>query len=168
MIPFKVIHNDNTKVILEITPLNPIDVAMYPYLNSEYKYITISKGKSHMLTVVKTNGTNFHFWWGEGGHTLISQTLQELKRVVLDYLQSQYIWIEWTKTTLPTEISILYNSYFKKWELIADNVCWFSPTATSWEDVSHEVEKLLPNLKVSTWVKTVAQTGITIWKGVIG
>lgn len=165
---FKVVHEDKAQVVLEVNAHDPLTVAMHPYVQSSWKYIAVSKGPRHILTVVKNNGGSFSFHWGEGGHTLISENLERLRKEVVKTIEDQYIWLEWAGDETPDEINIFYNSNFRAWEMTARskhnrNACWFSK-GKSWEDVAFDVEQIFPNVKNIRWEKGIAQTGIDIWR----
>ena len=167
----KVIHNDRGQVVLEVNANDPLTVAMHPYVQSNWKYITVGKGRKHVLTVVRTDGTSFSFHWGEGGYTLISEGLEQLRKKVVETITDNYIWLDWIGDEMPDEINIFYNSNFRAWEMTARNThnrdaYWFSK-GNSWEDVAFEVEQIFPDLEKIEWRQGIAQTGIPIWRAVL-
>ena len=77
---FKLVSADEDKVVIEVLADSPLKVAMFPFVSSEYNYITITRGCKHVLTVIKKDGKTFSFHFGDGGYTLISESLEELKK----------------------------------------------------------------------------------------
>ena len=85
---FSLVENTNRQVILKVNADDLLIIAKNPYVNKEMAYITITKGSSHTLTVIKKDGSTFSFDWGIGGHTLISNNLCRLKFAALDYIKN--------------------------------------------------------------------------------
>lgn len=80
------------KVIIKVHADTPLTVAEYPFVASNYEYITVTRkgGKygSYILTVVKDDGKTFDFCWGYNGHTLISESLEMLKKAVVKFIKN--------------------------------------------------------------------------------
>jgi hypothetical protein len=88
---FNVVANDETQVVLKVTVKDNLQIALNPYIQSDYDYITVTKGPNHTLTVIKKDGTTFSFVWGVGGFTLISDNLERLRKEVVKFIESQNI-----------------------------------------------------------------------------
>lgn len=113
---FKLAKNTEEMVILEVKEKDAWTIAQYPFLSSDYKYITITKGKEHMLTITKENGTTSSFSFGESGHTCVSDNLTMLKFKALDAVFQYGILIDIKTMKKPTQVEIFYNDYFKRWQ----------------------------------------------------
>ena len=86
---FSIVQNTPEIIVLKVRPLTNFDVAMNPYLGTDYDYISVTKGENHILTVVKKDGKSFSFNWGIGGHTLISEELELLKNKVIRFIHDK-------------------------------------------------------------------------------
>ena len=113
---FKLVSADEDKVIIEVLADSPLKVAMFPFVSSEYNYITVTRGRNHILTVIKKDGKTFSFDFGDNGHTLISDSLKELKKFVLKFISDSGVLIEWNGWNI-RRVVIYYNSSYKKWQL---------------------------------------------------
>ena len=88
---FSVVSNDDLQVVLKVSVKDNLQVALNPFIQRNYDYITVTKGENHTLTVIKKDGKSFSFNWGEYGFTLISENLERLKREVVKFIKSQNI-----------------------------------------------------------------------------
>lgn len=152
---------DNNKIIIQVLADDPFKVAMFPFVSSDWKYITVTRGKNHILTVIKDDGTTFDFHWGFSGYTLISESLEMLKKNVLKFISDSDIFIEYNGGEIK-EARIFYNSNYKKWQLTLGPV-----EAIYWSDVAQSLEEMIEDCKrfvtSDAWEKTVAVTGIDVW-----
>lgn len=48
--------------------------------------IRVTKGQDHELRVYKTNDDSYAFHWGDSGFTLISERLENIRKLVCQYL----------------------------------------------------------------------------------
>ena len=153
-------HFDNEKVILRVLADNPFKVAMFPFVSSDWEYITVTRGKNHTLTVIKKDGTTFSFHWGFNGHTLIGDSLESLKKNVLKFINESNILLEYNGGKNESA-KIYYNSNYKKWQLtINDDVHYWSDTAQSLTDMIEDCERFVI---ANNWKERIAPTGITVW-----
>lgn len=163
---FKLISADEDKVILEVLADSPLKVAMFPFVSSEYNYITVTRGRDHVLTVIKKDGKTFSFDFGDSGHTLISDSLKELKKYVLKFIEDNNVLIEWNGQSI-NSVKIFYNSNYKKWQLTLEgkrkDVHYWSSTAKSSKEMIEECKRFIV---ASSWQKVIAVTGIDVWKAV--
>lgn len=113
---FEVEVNECDKVVLKVNADDALTIAMNPFVSSDMAYITVTKGKNHILTVVKKDGTTYSFHWGHNGYTLISDSLEELRKNVVKYIKSQNILLDYDGTT-PSEVYVSFNERFAQWEL---------------------------------------------------
>lgn len=153
---------DNNKIVIQVLADDPFKVAMFPFVSSDWKYITVTRGKEHILTVVKDDGTTFDFHWGFSGHTLIGESLEMLKKNVLKFIDDSDILIEYNGGEIK-EAKIYYNSNYNKWQLTlgtVDAVYWRSDIAQSLEEMIEDCKRFVIS---DTWEKTVAVTGIDVW-----
>ena len=88
---FEVFDVTRELVVLKVNANDSLTVAMHPYVQSNYDYITVTRGSDHVLTVVKKDGTTFDFHWGYSGYTLISEGLEVLRRKVVEFIKRNHI-----------------------------------------------------------------------------
>jgi hypothetical protein len=156
------------KVIIKVKPVDNLTIAMYPYINSNYDYITVDKGASKILTVIRKDGSTFSFNWGEGGYTLISKELENLKKAVVEYIEDYcHILLDWIDER-KKEAHIYFNKNYGLWQLTIEGTgrnrgYWWSDTAQSFEEMAVEV---IPYVKARGWEHYIATTGIDCWKAI--
>lgn len=163
---FEVVSNTEQQVVLKNLVKTPLEVALHPYLDSSYSYITVTKGKNHIFTVVKADGTKIDFSFGAYGHTCISNEMLELKKHVLEFISDKGILINTNTLKSPEKAIIFYDSATKKWQAKLyvngeeENYC--SKSACCKEDLIKEVqEKFNSKLNVLTYKKS--EMGIDTW-----
>lgn len=161
---FELVKCSDDYVILKVNAEDNFVIAMHPYVNATYDYITVTRGKNHLLTVVKKDGTTFSFSWGEDGYTVISESLKTLKAEVVNFIQSEcYIPIK-LKTSIYTKAKICYNNNFKSWQLTLNEDGYvFFPNCHDLEETIKIAEKFI---KVKEWKHENARTGIDVWRAI--
>lgn len=91
---FKLVADDMEKVVIKVNASDNLTIAMNPYVNATYDYITITKftnyERTNVLTIIKKDGNTFSFSWGSST-TLISQNLEILKRKVVEFCKENCI-----------------------------------------------------------------------------
>lgn len=167
--PFEVVERSDDKVILRVLAKDSLTVARHPYVSAEWDYITVTRGKEHVLTVIKNDGSKFCFSWGESGYTLISESLKKLKLAVIDYLEKEnYILLDWDDGKV-NQASICYNGNFESWQLKLEGYRYGSTIRAFARDKKiRSVEEMIEYAKhfvnAKGWEKVKAETGIDLWK----
>lgn len=157
---FKLVHVDTKQVILKVTAENNLVIAMNPYINATYDYITVTRGDNHNLTIVYKDGNTFSFHWGTRGETLISQELKMLREAVCSFIESQGILLGLT-TSKPDGARIFFNSNYGCWQLVVDvSGYYFSKTAKSIVDIQREAKHFV---NVKGWATQTSSNGTTVW-----
>lgn len=156
---FKLAHVDTKQVVLKVVTENNLVIAMNPYVNATYDYISVTRGDNHNLTIVFKDGHTYSFHWGTSGDTLVSQELQMLREAVCSFIESQGILLGLT-TNKPTKAKIVFNPNFCCWQLTVDSGHYFSRTAKSIVDIQREAKRFV---NVKGWVTQTAPTGVTVW-----
>lgn len=172
---FKFVSADEDKVIIEVVADSPLKVAMFPFVSSEYNYITVTRGRNHTLTVIYKNGKTFSFDFGDNGYTLISDSLAELKRQVLKFISDSGVLVQWNGWEV-NEVHIYYNSSHKKWQLTLEGKCESSYgyrrrcDAFYWSSDANNVDEMMEEctkfVTAKSWERYKAVTGITVWKAI--
>lgn len=87
----KIVDRNSDRVVIEVKSDDPLTTAMYPFIPGNTAYITVTLGDNHVLTVVKKNNSTFSFHWGIDGYTLVSESLEQLRREVVKFLECKGI-----------------------------------------------------------------------------
>ena len=167
--PFEIVERNSDKIILKVLAKDSLTVAKHPYVSAEWDYITVTRGKEHVLTVIKNDGSTFNFHWGESGYTLISEGLKKLKLAVIDYLEKEnYILLDWDDGKV-NQSSICYNGNFESWQLKLEGYRYGNTIRAFARDKKiRSVEEMIEYAKnfvnVKGWEKVKAETGIDLWK----
>lgn len=156
---FSIKEVTSNQIILSVKAKDPLTVARYPFLQKKFEYITLTRGKKHILTVIYEDGNTFYFDWGDGGYTLISDSLEMLKKAVCQFIEGKGILLEYTGKPVVRAV-IYYNRNFHRWQLTLDEAHYWSKTAKNVEDMKEECRQWI---QPKEWVKGIAQTGIDIW-----
>ena len=157
---FSIQEVSTDKVIIRVHADSPLTVAEFPFIKKQWQYITVTRGKKHILVVVKEDGDTFSFWWGKDGHTLISEETEMLRRAVIQFIKENDIILEYDGGKIDN-VTIYFNDNFNQWQLNLGDTHYWSKTAKSFEDMAQEVRKFVVAEK---WEKAIAQTGIDVWK----
>lgn len=83
----KIVDRNSDRVVIEVSSDDPLTTAMYPFIPGNTAYITVTLGENHVLTVIKKDNSTFSFYWGIGGYTLISESLEQLRKEVVNFLE---------------------------------------------------------------------------------
>ena len=166
---FSLVENTDEMVILKNEVKRPIDIAKNPWLSNEDEYVTITKGRNHVLTLVKTNGKTVSITFGERGYTLISDNFRRLKEKAIEAAHVFGVLLEIPTTKVPDNVCIFYNDNYKMWQAvltvngfnIRENV-WFTD-AINQNDTLELVEDCF-EIKFKELTYKRAQTGIDTWE----
>lgn len=152
------------QVIVKVNADDPLTIARHPYIDANMAYITVTRGKNHILTVIRKDGSTFSFSFGASGHTVISDNLERLKCEVLQFIADQNILIKHTGV-IPETAVIYYNDFFKAWQLQFEPgpVIHHNREVSSHEDM---IEACRPIVEAKEWKHEIAVTGIDVWRAV--
>lgn len=92
----KIVDRNSDRVVIKVNADDPLTTAMYPFIPGNTAYITVTLGDNHVLTVVKKDNSTFSFHWGLGGHTLISESLEQLRKEVVKFLKIEGIYLNYS------------------------------------------------------------------------
>ena len=156
-------------IVLKVNCNSPLEAAKNPYVDMTYDYISLTRGRDHILTVVDKQGKSWSIDFGISGHTLVDDRTTLLKNKVLDFLNENHILVEYRGEPL-REARVFYNHNYGQWQLSMDKCLnsstsisthYMSKTATSAEELIKECKCIVD---AKNWVKGTAQTGIDIWR----
>lgn len=105
---FKIVKNSKEVVLIEVIFEDDIDSMSNSGFSGKEKFIKITKGKNHTITLYNDDKKSYcSFNFGEGGYTLISKELEVLKKKVLRFLLSERIQIKKNVDTIETKLKIM-------------------------------------------------------------
>lgn len=167
--PFTLVDNTNEQVILKNEAKTSLDVARFPYVSSQCDYITVTKGKNHILTIINENGSTFDFHWGERGYSLVSEAHDLLRKKVVEFVEKECaISLDVLTIENPVKAHIFYNSNFGLWQ--GKLIYRDGETANVWDKSScneFEMAEFLTryneNFDFEHLEHGIAQTGIDVW-----
>ena len=164
---FKIEEVTSKQVIVEVSAKDPLTVARYPFLDSQMKYITVTRGDNHICTVIKEDGTTWSWEFGSRGHTLISDSVFEPQKNLLEFIKSNDIAIEYAGGS-PKSARIFYNSNYSKWQLTIDiqEGGVFFDWADSADSIETAIEAFKGFVTSDDWSPRTATTGIRVWDAV--
>ncbi len=85
----KIVENNEECVILEVVG-TPLDLIRLGCFNGDEKLLRLTKGKKHTCTVWKADGTNYSWFWGAGGHTLVSDQMAKRGRLIQECIEQDF------------------------------------------------------------------------------
>ena len=162
---FTLEETDNEVIVLKVNCNSPLEAARNPYVDMNTEYVSLTRGKDHILNIVRSDGSSWNFHFGESGHTLVDKSTELLKDKVLSYLHDRHILIDYTGEKF-RNAAIFYNDNYDKWVLRLDTVDgkgigYESNTAVSAEEMIEECKVFV---EADKWDLGKAQTGIDIWE----
>lgn len=82
----QLIENNERLIVVKHLCKSPLDVAKNPEFAMDHAYYSITKGESHVFTVVKQDGTKWSFTFGGEATTMVDASTIMLKDRVLAFL----------------------------------------------------------------------------------
>lgn len=112
---FRLAQNAEDFVVLEVAVYSPLEIALHPYLSTDWKYISVSKGVNNTLTIIDKNGKSKmyqinHFSSKDHIKDLPVQILK-LRKKVLETIFKYGILIEAPSLELPEKLQIKQTSF---------------------------------------------------------
>lgn len=112
---FRLVQNTEDLVVLEVAVHSPLEVALHPYLNTDWKYISVSKGVNNTLTIIDKDGKSKmyqinHFSSKDRIKELPVQ-ISKLRKKVLETIFKYGILIEVPSLELPEKLQIKQTSF---------------------------------------------------------
>lgn len=112
---FRLVQNTEDLVVLEVAVHSPLEVALHPYLNTDWKYISVSKGVNNTLTIIDKDGKSKmyqinHFSSKDRVKELPVQ-ISKLRKKVLETIFKYGILIEVPSLELPEKLQIKQTSF---------------------------------------------------------
>lgn len=166
---FELVTNTRTQVVIKVHSENNLMIALHPYISGDMDYLTVTKGEDKTLTVIRKDGTTWSFDWGVHGHTLISNSTEQLRQKVVEFVQKEcHILLDWGEEW-PKAIKMYYNPNYRKWQLTLEgrhDAYYWSDSARGFLDMLKECEGILERYLIKGWAEYTAPTGIKVFKAV--
>lgn len=159
---FKLVEVTAEQVTIEVTGKDLLTIAKHPYISGDMAYITITRGKNHVFTIIYNNGMTWDFNFGKSGYTLISEGTERLKRKVLQFIEDNSIILDYMGQELSTA-TIYYNSNLNKWQLALGCCNTWSNEAFSFEEAR---EAFKCYVEAESWKEDKAPTGFTVYRAI--
>lgn len=144
---FRLVQNTEDLVVLEVAVCSPLEVALHPYLSTDWKYVSVSKGVNNTLTIVDKDGKSKmyqinHFSTKDHIKELPVQ-ISKLRKKVLEAIFKYGILIEVPSLELPEKLQIKQTSFGGAYTVEGACNVIVADKNTSFEKVVKKVESYL-------------------------
>lgn len=85
----KIVENNEDCVILEVVG-SPFDLVRLGCFNGDEKMFRLTKGGKHTCTVWLADGQNYSWFWGYGGHTLVSDQMTKRGKLIQECIEQDF------------------------------------------------------------------------------
>ena len=136
----------DSKVIIKVNADSPLTIAQYPFIEKQFAYITVTRGKDHNLVIVYDDGHTWSFRWGLSGETIIDDTTFMLRVAVCQFIEENNILFGYSGGSI-YEAKIFYSKSYGwglgLWIKNGDDCCIWSKTANDAESMIEECKKYI-------------------------
>lgn len=144
---FRLVQNTEDLVVLEVAVYSPLEIALHPYLSTDWKYISVSKGVNNTLTIVDKDGKSKmyqinHFSSKDRTKELPVQ-ISKLRKKVLEAILKYGILIEVSSLELPEKLQIKQTSFGGAYTIEGTCNVIVADKSTPFEEVVKKVESYL-------------------------
>lgn len=144
---FRLVQNTEDLVVLEVAVYSPLEIALHPYLSTDWKYISISKGVNNTLTIIDKDGKSKmyqinHFSSKDRIKELPVQ-ISKLRKKVLETIFKYGILIEVPSLELPEKLQIKQTSFGGAYTVEGACNVIVADKSTLFEKVIEKVESYL-------------------------
>lgn len=144
---FRLAQNAEDLVVLEVTAYSPLEIALHPYLNTDWKYISVSKGINNTLTIIDKNGKSkmyqINHFSSKDRIKELSVQISKLRKKVLEAIFKYGILIEVPSLELPEKLQIKQTSFGGAYTVEGTSNVIVADKNTSFEKVVKKVESYL-------------------------
>lgn len=165
----ELVHYDNDKVVVKFKELSNLEKAMNPWvLNAEY--VTITRGKNHIMTMISKDGGSWSISWGDNGCTMISDSLLRSRKEIVAFIEKDcFIPLDLDiPNFLIEEASVYYNDCAGSWQANFDAKGKRSRILDKeWVCAKDAINFAKNIVGDCEWFKGTAQTGIDIWRAAL-
>lgn len=144
---FRLAQNTEDLVVLEVAVYSPLEIALHPFLSTDWKYISISKGINNTLTIIDKSGKSKmyqinHFSSKDHIKELPVQILK-LRKKVLEAIFKYGILIEAPSLELPEKLQIKQTSFGGVYTVEGACDVVVAGESTPFEEIVKKVESYL-------------------------
>ena len=161
----ELVHVDESKVVVKFKELSNLEKAMTSWVLPNAEYVTITRGRDHIMTIIRNDGSSWSIEWGDSGCTVMSKSLIESRNRIVDFIEQEcYILLNITKATKAT---VLYNRHVCSWQITlrdcrgTEEIVWNKDFDNEYDTIEL-ANKIIG--KDCAWKKGISQTGINIWE----
>lgn len=112
---FRLVQNTEDLVVLEVAVCSPLEIALHPYLNTDWKYISVSKGVNNTLTIIdkdeKSKMYQINHFSSKDRTKELPVQISKLRKKVLETIFKYGILIEVPSLELPEKLQIKQTSF---------------------------------------------------------
>ena len=165
----ELVHYDNDKVVVKFKELSNLEKAMNPWVLN-YEYVTITRGKNHIMTMISKDGGSWSISWGDNGCTMISDSLLRSRKEIVAFIEKDcFIPLNLdVPNYLIESANVYYNNNVGCWQA---NFYVRGKSSNIWDkewvcakDAINFAKNIVGDCK---WIKETAQTGIEIWRAAL-
>ena len=144
---FRLVQNTEDLVVLEVAVYSPLEVALHPYLSTDWKYVSVSKGVNNTLTIIDKDGKSKmyqinHFSSKDHIKELPVQ-ISKLRKKILEAIFKYGILIEVPSLELPEKLQIKQTSFGGTYTIEGACNVIVADKSTPFEKVIEKVESYL-------------------------
>lgn len=145
---FRLVQNTEDLVVLEVAVCSPLEIALHPFLSTDWKYISVSKGVNNTLTIIDKDGKSKMYQinhFSAKGHHIKELPVQisKLRKKVLEAIFKYGILIEVPSLELPEKLQIKQTSFGGAYTVEGTSNVIVADKNTSFEKVVKKVESYL-------------------------
>lgn len=144
---FRLVQNTEDLVVLEIAVHSPLEVALHPYLNTDWKYISVSKGVNNTLTIIDKDGKSkmyqINYFSSKDRTKELPVQISKLRKKVLETIFKYGILIEVPSLELPEKLQIKQTSFGGAYTVEGACDVIVADKSTPFEEVVKKVESYL-------------------------
>lgn len=144
---FHLIQNTEDLVILEVAVHSPLEIALHPYLNTDWKYISVSKGVNNTLTIIDKDGKSrmyqINHFSSKNHIKELPVQISKLRKKVLETIFKYGILIEVPSLELPEKLQIKQTSFGGAYTVEGACDVIVADKSTPFEKVVKKVESYL-------------------------
>lgn len=144
---FRLIQNTEDLVVLEVAVCSPLEVALHPYLSTDWKYVSVSKGVNNTLTIIDKDGKSKMYQinhFSSKDHTKeLPVQISKLRKKVLEAIFKYGILIEVPSLELPEKLQIKQTSFGGAYTVEGACNVIVADKSTPFEKVIEKVESYL-------------------------
>ena len=166
----ELVHYNNDRVIVKFKELSNLEKAMNPWVLTGAEYVTITRGRDHIMTVITKDGGSWSISWGDNGCTMISDSLLRSRKEIVAFIEKDcFIPLDLDVPNFWIEAeNVYYNNNVGYWQANFEaqgkrSRIWDKEWVCA-KDAINFAKNIIGDCE---WFKGTAQTGIDIWRAAL-